>query len=162
MILLVPVFRSNFVFTWVTPTACPTACDSDWAFDCCCACVASENQAFVNRWLLWRGWNKSDCGHRPQDKRKAIVEKWPLAEWTVKNYLPNLKHKEHIIFLSRKRVNIKEMKKMNSLLSFYYPTLQGKPPPSCPVYVLHNSHSTAALNLCSAFMRYIKQLFVFG
>ena len=39
MILLVLVFASNFVFTWVIPIACVCA------RVCACTCVASENQA---------------------------------------------------------------------------------------------------------------------
>ena len=37
MILLVLVFVSNFVFTWIIPIACVCSC--------ACACVASGNQA---------------------------------------------------------------------------------------------------------------------
>ena len=41
MILLVPVFASNFVFTWVIPIA--------WVCACVCAsvCVTSENKAYA-------------------------------------------------------------------------------------------------------------------
>jgi len=43
MILLVLVFTSNFVITWVIPFACVCAC--------ACACVASENQALLSSLL---------------------------------------------------------------------------------------------------------------
>jgi len=56
MILLVLVFASNFVFTWVIP------------FACACACVASENQALdstcVFNVLMFQRFNAGEIWKR--------------------------------------------------------------------------------------------------
>ena len=35
--------------------------------------------AIVQRWPLWRGWNKSDCMDCPRKKKRFVVESWPLV-----------------------------------------------------------------------------------
>ena len=64
MILVVLVFASNVVFTWVISIACVSACVSAYA----CACVASGNQAQET--------------HNPtiQSKLKANLCSWPSAQ----------------------------------------------------------------------------------
>ena len=60
MILLVLVFASNFVFTWVIPIACVSAC----ACVCACACVGGENQALLVKFvsvLFEVKTHSSDC-----------------------------------------------------------------------------------------------------
>ena len=35
--------------------------------------------AIVERWPLWRGWNKSECMDCPRKKNRFVVESWPLV-----------------------------------------------------------------------------------
>ena len=35
--------------------------------------------AIVERWPLWRGWNKSECMDCPRKKKRFVVESWPLV-----------------------------------------------------------------------------------
>ena len=35
--------------------------------------------AIVERWPLWRGWNKRECMDCPRKKNRFVVESWPLV-----------------------------------------------------------------------------------